>query len=164
MVYLRVIIGSQPEKWLDNTSVEQLAREIFREDEDAPSFYNIDLQTHEARATAAHYLTLNRGSVEKSGLYVLRFVKEDLDHLEVKSDLGRTGVDDIDRSHVQVVIPKEARPKMCASLRDSLQRGQDRIRKFDRSLLRNHVAALARADATGVSSQSAAIAKKLTAS
>jgi hypothetical protein len=105
MAMIRVMIGeSDHRRWTRETSIApELMRHIFGTDALPISVYRVDAGIEEAKAVAAHYLTLARQSFKN--VSALRIEVHDLTGLQiaVRETPGDTGIAEIDARHCELL-------------------------------------------------------------
>lgn len=104
MAMIRVMVGeSDHRRWTrDNLIASELMRHIFGTDALTISVYRVNAGIEEAKAVAAHYLTLARQSFKS--VSALRIELQDLTGLEiaVREAPGDTGIAKIDARHCEL--------------------------------------------------------------
>ena len=130
MALIRVMVGeSDHRKWMrPNSTALELMRHIFGTDGLRISVYSVTPGIEEARAIAAHYLTLARQSFKT--VSALRIEPHDLGGLAImtRETVGDTGISDVDTAHRELVGSNEEVLNLTQRLLDAIRRGEDRVR------------------------------------
>ena len=138
---IRVMVGeSDPRKWTrESSTAPELMRHIFGADALPISVYRVNVGIEEAKAVAAHYLTLARQSFKS--VSALRIELQDLTGLEiaVKETPGDTGVAEIDAKHCELMGDQEVFTGLTQRLRDAIRHGEDRVRMVGEIQLKHQV-------------------------
>jgi hypothetical protein len=141
MALIRVMVGeSDHRKWMrENSTAPELMRHIFGTDGLPISVYSVTPGIEEARAIAAHYLTLARQSFKN--VSALRIEPQDLDGLAiiVQETAGDTGIAEVDAAHRELISGNEEVIDLTHRLLNAIRRGEDRVRMVGELQLRHHV-------------------------
>jgi hypothetical protein len=105
MALIRVMVGENDHrKWArENSTAPELMKHIFGTDGLPISVYSVNAGIEEAKAVAAHYLTLARQSFKS--VSALRIEPQDLAGLEiaVRETPGDTGIAEVDAKHRELM-------------------------------------------------------------
>ena len=114
-------------------------RHIFGTDGLPISVYNVTPGIEEARAIAAHYLTLARQSFKS--VSALRIEPQDLDGLAiiVQETVGDTGIAEVDAKHRELIGGNEGFADLTQRLLNAIRRGEDRVRILGELQLKHQV-------------------------
>jgi hypothetical protein len=130
MAMIRVMVGeSDHRKWTrESSTAPELMRHIFGTDALPISVYRVTAGIEEAKAVAAHYLTLARHSFKS--VSALRIELQDLRGLEitVRESLGDTGIAEIDAKHCELLGDQEGFAGLTQRLLIAIRHGEDRVR------------------------------------
>jgi hypothetical protein len=143
MRYFIRIAKTKQDDWINGQGVAiALAQNLFqlkpvrhRQGHCAESTYEVEGETEETEAVAAHLLTDLSPKIEPR--YVVRFRPVDLQDVGVDDGiLGTTGIVRIDFRHRDLVGTKEQLQSLVGMVLIRLKEGQDRIRRFGAPQLR----------------------------
>jgi hypothetical protein len=141
MALIRVMVGeSDHRRWMrENSTATELMRHIFGTDSLPISVYNITPGIEEARAIAAHYLTLARQSFKS--VSALRIEPRDLDGLAIiiQETVGDTGIAEIDAAHCELIGTIEGFADLTQRLLNAIRSGEDRVRILGELQLKHQV-------------------------
>jgi hypothetical protein len=141
MAMIRVMVGeSDHRKWTrENSTASELMRHIFGTDALPISVYRVNAGIEEARAVAAHYLTLARQSFKS--VSALRIELQDHTGLEIaiRETPGDTGIAEIDAKHCELTGGQEGFAGLTQRLLDAIRRGEDRVRIIGEIQLKHQV-------------------------
>lgn len=141
MAMIRVMVGeSDHRRWTrDNLIASELMRHIFGTDALTISVYRVNAGIEEAKAVAAHYLTLARQSFKS--VSALRIELQDLTGLEiaVREAPGDTGIAEIDARHCELLGGQEGFAGLTQRLLVAIRRGEDRVRIVGEIQLKHQV-------------------------
>ena len=132
MALIRVMIrATDYRKWLRlNTNASDLMKDPFGYDGQPISVYSVASEIDEAKATAAHYLTMVPPRLSLEILSVLRIEPRDLEGLEmvVSETEGATGIVHVDNMHRDLIGNGDAFRNLTERLMDAVRHGEDRLR------------------------------------
>lgn len=141
MAMIRVMVGeSDHRRWTrENLIASELMRHIFGTDALTISVYRVNAGIEEAKAVAAHYLTLARQSFKS--VSALRIELQDLTGLEiaVREAPGDTGIAEIDARHCELLGGQEGFAGLTQRLLVAIRRGEDRVRIVGEIQLKHQV-------------------------
>jgi hypothetical protein len=141
MAMIRVMVGeSDHRKWTrENSTAPELMRHIFGTDALPISVYRVNTGIEEAKAVAAHYLTLARQSFKS--VSALRIELQDLMDLEiaVRETPGDTGIAEIDAKHCELTGGQAGFAALTQRLLDAIRRGEGRVRIIGEIQLKHQV-------------------------
>lgn len=141
MAMIRVMVGeSDHRRWTrENLIASELMRHIFGTDALTISVYRVNAGIEEAKAVAAHYLTLARQSFKS--VSALRIELQDLTGLEiaVREAPGDTGIAEIDARHCELLRGQEGFAGLTQRLLVAIRRGEDRVRIVGEIQLKHQV-------------------------
>jgi hypothetical protein len=114
-------------------------RHIFGTDALPISVYRVNAGIEEAKAVAAHYLTLARQSFKS--VSALRIELQDLTDLEiaVRETPGDTRIAEIDAKHCELMGGQEGFAGLTQRLLVAIRRGEDRVRIVGEIQLKHQV-------------------------
>ena len=148
MVLIRVMSNRNDHtKWLrPGQPVADLMKNPFGYAGEPISVYSIVVGSEEARASAAHYLTLNRSSYDT--VWALRIERQDLAHIgiRIQETPGNTGVADIDAQHRDLIGDQEMFELLTGHLYDRIRHGEDRLRVVGHIQLKHQIQDFLNAD------------------
>jgi hypothetical protein len=136
-------------------------RHIFGTDGLSISVYSVTAGIEEAKAIAAHYLTLARQSFKN--VSALRIELQDLVSLEiaVRETPGDTGIAEIDAKHREVIGGQEGFASLTQRLLDAIRRGEDRVRIVGEIQLKHQVQEFLRLGSDAVTDRARRYCRKL---
>jgi hypothetical protein len=141
MAMIRVMVGeSDHRKWTrESSTAPELMKHIFGTDALPISVYRVNAGIEEAKAVAAHYLTLARQSFKS--VSALRIELQDLTGLEiaVRETPGDTGIAEIDAKHCELMGGQEGFAGLTQRLLVAIRRGEDRVRIVGEIQLKHQV-------------------------
>jgi len=91
---------------------------------------------------AAHYLTFKRTYLET--IFAVRIYPADLEDIEIAATEGLTGVAVVDKWHRDLIGTRDAFTSLVSRLCKAIRRGEDRIRRIEKSQLKYRLERLSR--------------------
>jgi hypothetical protein len=153
MALIRVLASrSNYRKWLEkNLAPAERMKDAFGFDSKPVSVYSVTVGIDEAKAIAAHYLTLKRNHIDT--VWALRIEPHDLDDLgiEVQETAGDTGVAEVDAKHRDLLGSSGQFEVLAERLHDTISRGEDRLRALEKIQIEYHLQQFLHLDSSMVS-------------